>query len=303
MMRHAVIIAMLALAGCDRVYGLTGRGDKPVDRDDGGVNADAPNDASGACPVHPNPVADDDNDGIPNQSDLCPEDEDRGNNEDGDCFADACDLCPHLVGDFVDADGDLIGDDCDFNNASGTFDVRIFEGFDHADELHLFDFEIDHATAQLVKDSSGPTAFGFSNEPVPTTFQIETRFVIPTDSGSWRAGLIFGATSPVAAPNGWAVTISRMTASELRLEFFQVSGGSFVAQGQDRILIATGPVRLGVRVEGRDIAITTSSGVLTNTELISFPNTLSGGLQQPSYWGVTTGSTLVAFDYMTGLHH
>ena len=163
--------------------------------------------------------------------------------------------------------------------------------------------QIDHSTSQLHNSEEG-IHFGFSNDQVPPKFWIETRFVIPTSPGSWNVGVVFGASAPVAKPNGWAVTVSQVTASEMRLRFFQVVAGMFIAQNADRILSATGSLRLGVRVDGQDISIITTTEQSSNTEVIAFPNTLPGGLQTPTSWGVTTnGPALVAFDYMTSLRH
>ncbi len=288
---------LILLAGCDQVFGLTGRDDEPSDRDDGGMIIVDGADASSVCPVHSDPLGDDDDDSIPNQSDLCPVTFDRGNNEDGDCFADACDLCPHLRDDVSDVDLDGIGDACDF--PGNTVDARIFEGFDNADELHLFNMEIDHSRAQLRNSTAGPS-FGFSNQPLPPTFWIETRFEIPTSPAAWNFGLIFGAVMPGEKPMGWAVTISSFTASEMRARLHRISNGAFVAQSYERGFVATGSVRLGVRVEAGVISVITTVGQTTNTEAA---DTMPIGPQQPTYWGVTTNGGLGAFDYMTALHH
>jgi hypothetical protein len=298
----AGVAAMFVLASCDAVYGLSGR------TDDAGVTDDAVDpsiDASTVCPVHPNPEGNDDRDEFLNQNDLCPDTEDLGNNEDGDCQADACDPCPQFGGDLPDDDQDGVGDLCDFAASSGSLDELRFEGFGDKDELILYGFDR-HAATGTLRNAFPETAFGWANEKIPTTFQLETRFEVPADSGSWSIGLIFGESvenaPPGPTPNGWAVTLSRFTASETQLRLFRVVNGAFLTQNMDRpAAVPNGRLRLVVRVEGGTITVETHSGGQRNTEIVEFPDS---GLSDTHYWGVTvTGGAMGIFDYMTELHH
>lgn len=301
------LLLVSLLAACDRIYGLTGRADDDAAITDDTSDASDAMDAMETCPNHPDPAGDDDGDEITNQSDLCPDLKDTGNNEDGDCKADACDPCPQLYGDMqADPELDGIGEECDFARASATVDVRRFEGFDNADELELVNVAIDHSNATLRSENTMIPAFGWANDTIPTPFQIETQFVVPVNAaGSWSIGIIFGATNRGQFPNGWAVTLTQISPGQLTLRLFQVVNGAFFPQNMDRPVVAPDPrFRLGVRVEGRDITIEAQSGIVTDSQVIAFPNTLPGGLQGATSFGVTVASGAIGvFDYMTELHH
>jgi hypothetical protein len=132
---------MLALAGCNAVFGLEptrgpdSDGDGTVDArdncplianpDQANADGDALGDACDPC-IGPQSGVDSDHDGIDDGCDACTTG--ANSDEDGDGFLDGCDVCPGDADDQSDADGDGIGDVCDAD--PGAADHRVFfDGF------------------------------------------------------------------------------------------------------------------------------------------------------------------------------
>lgn len=119
-MRAAV--AVLALAGCDVVYGLTGRDSAVIDAStiDGDPcpndrDCDLVQDPVDNCPELTNSDQDDvDNDDIGDRCDTCSETRSASADDDSDTVVDANDNCPSVFNlAQLDADGDGVGDTCD----------------------------------------------------------------------------------------------------------------------------------------------------------------------------------------------
>lgn len=113
------VVLVLALAGCDSVFGLQ-RPD-PIDA--------APIDAR-ICPLTTAPPAEDlDGDGRINAVDNCTSTPNPDqNDEDADCLGDVCDLCPWLPdGPTDDPDDDQIAGPCD--DDPGVKNNLVFDGF------------------------------------------------------------------------------------------------------------------------------------------------------------------------------
>jgi hypothetical protein len=107
-------VLVLAVAGCNQIYGLDATQFVEVDA--------------------PPPPPDRDEDGAPDAFDNCPDlpNADQ-HDEDRDTVGDACDDCPHIAdGRQDDFDQDRVGDACDPNPASAGDCLRIFDSFTDA---------------------------------------------------------------------------------------------------------------------------------------------------------------------------
>lgn len=126
------LIWLLALAGCNQVYGLDGTTIQPPeagvilpsDRDRDGVADD-----DDVCPGVPDDQQDRDGDGFGDACDGCPAIKTLVNHdEDGDAVGDECDRCPSDPDFQIDADNDGVGDLCD-NDFATQNKLLLFDAF------------------------------------------------------------------------------------------------------------------------------------------------------------------------------
>jgi hypothetical protein len=300
----AVLVAVVVLASCDRVFGPTGRdGDAGVDGD-ANVGLDVLIDTPSGRPVHPAPLGDDDRDGILNQSDGCPLFTDfEQYNEDGDCFNDDCDLCPHLAADGQDNDSDGIGDACDIDG----FDVGRFDSFHDADEI-LAPIDPGWTLDSVLGTFSSTTTsaqgrFAWMNTPLTTPFLIDTQFAVPPTNTAWNVGVVFGATGELdQTPDAWFLVISREGPAEAKIRLFRLAAGLITDQNMDQSVSVGTVQQLRVIVAGRSLTVITNAngGVTHSMSTLTVPGLLP--LEGDFGIGVIANTT-VTFDYLWEVHH
>lgn len=294
------VAAMLALLGCDSVYGLTGRDDKDAavtDAASDGASSDGPT----VCDPGPDPTGDDDSDGISNQNDGCPTIEDRGYNEDGDCSGDVCDPCPQIAAPVADQEGDGVGDACDL--PGGSVDVARMEGFGDVDEIEppgLPGWTHDSVGGTLTNASSPTGIYAWANYEITSPFVIETQLRVPAGQFGWNAGIVFGTTVRDQEPDGWMLAIFRGSSTEATLRLFRLANGIITAQNMDQPLVLGQVQRLKIFVAGTLVSIFSSDGGTQSMASM----TLSSPLPANTSFGIAViGDKSVTFEYLYEVHH
>lgn len=195
-----VLALVLALAGCDTVFGLSrpppdAMGDAPPDAAD--ADGDSIADEIDNCPNVGNPdQLDRDGDRRGDACDLCPlVADDNRHDEDLDAVGDQCDNCPHVPNsDQANVDNDGIGDACDL---ATTFEcIRLFDPFTTMPALsvrNLGTWIVEND--ELVQTDPMAMDGYFEFAPTFTTPRLETRArvrevstaAVETDVGGWVA--------------------------------------------------------------------------------------------------------------------
>lgn len=144
------------------------------------------------------PLADVDNDGVPDVSDNCPTLANDQTNADGDPFGDACDACPMTASATThDEDRDTVGDECDL--CPGSEDLGADQDGDGVGDLCDPDSRI--ATERVAFESfvavpagwqAGATTWAASDDSIAPAADLAMtdtglRTTITTSTGSWAS--------------------------------------------------------------------------------------------------------------------
>ncbi len=291
---------MLALVGCDQVYGLTDRGT------DAALDALPPDDlaidtAPGVCVPVADPTGDNDADTILNQNDACPDLPDRGYNEDGDCTGDACDLCPQDATEVADTDGDQIGDPCDVSGT--TSDIARMEGFGDVDEIvPLVTGWMHDSLAGTIRTTTaaGTGRYAWTNYEISPPFLIETQFRIPATSTMWTTGILFGAANNRdQTPDAYMLVISRAgAAAQVRL--LHLTNGVSMSLNMDQAVTIEEVQRLRIEVTNQSLSVTLRGEQTMSQAMFNLPMVIA---PQSSFGIGVMGPALVTFDYLYEVHH